>query len=81
MATFELDQLLTPLPPLLALSRQIWIDYDAEADVLYLSFRKPQQATDSELDGDVIYHYRQGELVGLTIIGLRDRLPAADHLG
>ena len=81
MATFKLDQLLTPLPPLLALSRQIWIDYDDEADVLYLSFRKPQQATDSELDGDVIYHYRQGDLVGLTIIGLRDRLPAADHLG
>ncbi len=73
MATLEIDRLLTPLPPLLALSRQVWIDYDAEADVLYLSFRKPQQATDSELEGDVIYHYRQGELVGLTIIGLRQR--------
>ena len=74
MATLEIDRLLTPLPPLLALSRQVWIDYDAEADVLYLSFRKPQQATESELEGDVIYHYRQGELVGLTIIGLRQHL-------
>lgn len=81
MATLEVDRLLTPLPPLLALSRQIWIDYDVEADVLYLSFRKPQQATDSELDGDVIYHYRQGELVGLTVIGLRERLSAATQPG
>jgi uncharacterized protein YuzE len=76
METLELDRILTPLPSLLAFSRHIWIDYDAEADVLYLSFRKPQQATDSELDGDVIYHYRQGELVGLTIMALRDRLAA-----
>jgi uncharacterized protein YuzE len=74
MAAIEIDQLLTPLPSLLALSRQIWIDYDAEADVLYLSFRKPQQATDSELDDNVIHHYRQGELVGLTVIGLREHL-------
>ena len=78
MATLEIDRLLTPLPPLPALSRQIWIDYDVEADVLYLSFRKPQQATDSELEGDVIYHYRQGELVGLTIIGLRERMAGGE---
>lgn len=76
MATLELDQLLTPLPPLLALSRQVWIDYDTEADVLYLSFRKPQQATDSELDGNIIYHYHKTELVGLTIIGLQEYLSA-----
>jgi len=69
------------LSSLLALSRQIWVDYDAEADVLYLSFRKPQQATDSELDGDVICPFRQGELVGLTIIGLRKHLPQAASLG
>jgi hypothetical protein len=29
-------------------AKQLWIDYDAEADVLYLSFFKPQRATDSE---------------------------------
>jgi len=48
--------------------RQMWTDYDAEADVLYISFRKPQQANDSimEEDGN-IYHYRDGELVGVTI--------------
>jgi uncharacterized protein YuzE len=75
MATLEIDRLLTPMPQLLALSPQIWIDYDAEADVLYVSLRKPQQATDSELEDNVVRHYRRGELVGITIIGLKDRLP------
>lgn len=50
-------------------ARQLWTDYDAEADVLYISFRKPQQANDSvvEEDGN-IYHYRDGDLVGITIL-------------
>ena len=50
-------------------SRQMWTDYDAEVDVLYISFRKPQQANDSimEEDGN-IYHYRDDELVGITVL-------------
>ncbi len=55
---------------LLALpARQFWIDYDEGADVLYVSFRKPQQANDSimEEDGN-LYHYRDAELVGITIL-------------
>ena len=74
MAMLEVDRLLASLPSLLALSHQVWIDYDVEADVLYLSFCRPQQATQSELDDNVIYHRRQDELVGLTIIGLQERL-------
>ena len=27
---------------------KLWIDYDKEADVLYLSFERPQKATDRE---------------------------------
>jgi uncharacterized protein YuzE len=40
-----------------------------QADVLYISFRKPQQAIDSimEEDGN-LYHYRNGELVGITVL-------------
>jgi uncharacterized protein YuzE len=50
-------------------ARQMWTDYDAEADVLYVSFRKPQQANDSimEADGN-IYHYRGDQLVGITVL-------------
>ena len=28
---------------------RMWIDYDKEADVLYISFKRPQRATDSEM--------------------------------
>ena len=45
-----------------------WLDYDEEADVLYVSFRRPQKATDSCMEGDLIYHYRDEELVGVTIL-------------
>jgi uncharacterized protein YuzE len=47
----------------------LWSSYDAEADVLYINFRKPSRATDSELtDDDVIIRYEGDEIVGLTIL-------------
>lgn len=49
-------------------SKRIWVDYDEEADVLYISFRKPQKANDTVIEDNVIYHYRDKELVGLTIL-------------
>ena len=49
-------------------AKQLWLDYDAEADVLYLSFSKPQRATDSEMREDgIIVHRRGKKIVGLTI--------------
>ncbi len=63
------------LPPelitnLLALSKpHVWIDYDQQADVLYFSFRKPQQANDSIMEDDGnVYHYHDDELVGITVL-------------
>jgi uncharacterized protein YuzE len=47
----------------------LWSSYDAEADVLYINFRKPSRATDSELtDDDVIVRYEGDEVVGLTVL-------------
>jgi len=43
------------------------ISYDGEADVLYISFGKPQPADESEEVNDVIYRFRENELVGITI--------------
>jgi len=43
------------------------IEYDEEADVLYISFGSPQPADDSEEVNDVIYRFRENELVGITI--------------
>ena len=50
-------------------THQLWTEYDDEADVLYISFRKPQQANDSVMEDDGnIYHYRDDELVGITVL-------------
>jgi len=43
--------------------------YEDEADVLYVSFEKPQNADNSVLeDDDAIIHYRRREIVGITIL-------------
>jgi len=53
------------------------MDYDVEGDVLYLSFAMPQQAMDSVMgeDGNV-YHYRDEQLVGVTILHASTRAQA-----
>ncbi|MBC8461747.1 MAG: DUF2283 domain-containing protein [Deltaproteobacteria bacterium] len=53
---------------LMAPSKKIWVDYDDEADVMYISFHKPQKANDSIMEDNIVYHYRDEELVGLAIL-------------
>jgi uncharacterized protein YuzE len=51
-----------------------WIDYDREADTLYISFERPQKATDSEMSKDgILYRYRGEKLVGITILDASKR--------
>lgn len=71
----EIRELLQSLPHLLRLpSKQIWFDFDEEADVLYVSFERPQGATDSELTEDgILMRYRGNQLVGVTILNARKR--------
>lgn len=48
---------------------RMWVDYDKEADVLYISFKRHQKATDSEmLDNGVLLRYKGDELVGITVL-------------
>ncbi|MCU0476157.1 MAG: DUF2283 domain-containing protein [Anaerolineae bacterium] len=55
-------------------TRHVWTDYDAEADVLYISFRKPQGANDSLMQEDGSIHHYDGEtLVGMTILNASKR--------
>ena len=56
------------VPGFVKIAKQMWIDYDKEADVLYISFEKPQNADDSLMDGNVIIHKRGESVVGLTIL-------------
>ncbi len=53
----------------------IWLSYDAAADVLYINFQQPSVATDSELtDDDVIVRYGEdGAVIGLTILRASQR--------
>jgi len=70
----NVDSVIKALPHLLSLpSRSFWVDYDEEADVLYVSFEKPQNADNSVLDDDAIVHYRRGEVVGVTVLGASKR--------
>ena len=47
----------------------LWSSYDKEADTLYINFKKPSHATDSEItDDDIIVRYEGEEIVGLTIL-------------
>ncbi|SMC26044.1 Uncharacterized protein YuzE [Desulfacinum hydrothermale DSM 13146] len=47
----------------------LWSSYDAEADVLYINFKKPARATHSEMtDDDAIIRYEGDEIVGMTIL-------------
>ncbi len=60
---------------MLKLSTQhVWLDYDKEADVLYMSFRKPQRATRTvETDDEILIRKEGREIVGLTIMNASTR--------
>lgn len=47
----------------------LWLFYDVDADTLYINFKKPGVATDSELtDDDVIIRYEGEDVIGLTVL-------------
>jgi uncharacterized protein YuzE len=55
-------------------TQRYWVDYDSEADVLYISFHRPQKATDSKMTDDgVLLRYRSKKLVGITVLNASTR--------
>jgi uncharacterized protein YuzE len=45
------------------------VDYDEEADVLYISLQRPQKATNTVMTDDgMLLRYRGRQLVGITIL-------------
>ncbi len=69
LGTKSLDRIFRVVPNLVGLPvHRLWTDYDAEADVLYLNFERPQKATDSVMrDDGVLLRYRGKKLVGMTV--------------
>ena len=55
-------------------TEHVRLDYDKEADVLYMSFRRPQRATKTiEVDDDILIRKDGGNIVGLTILNASSR--------
>ncbi|MCX6027940.1 MAG: DUF2283 domain-containing protein [Chloroflexi bacterium] len=49
--------------------RRFWVDYDKEADVLYISLQRPQRATNTKMtDEGVLLRYNDDRLVGITVL-------------
>jgi uncharacterized protein YuzE len=70
MAVAEINEFLKLMPAVQrSPHRYLWSSYDAEADVLYINFKKPSHATDSEMtDDDILVRYEGEEVVGLTVL-------------
>lgn len=67
--TINVQKISEIVPNLLSMpSKVMWIDYDEEADVLYINFEKPQKATESKMVDDMIVHYRKDDVVGVTVL-------------
>lgn len=76
MATLDLDRVMTFVPQVLELrQKNIWLSYDEEVDVLYVNFKKPSHADDSELlDNDVVVRYENDEVIGMTIMNASKKI-------
>ncbi|MEW5898647.1 MAG: DUF2283 domain-containing protein [Bacillota bacterium] len=75
MGTAEVKKVLAIVPELLEVPYpRVWTTYDKEADVLYINFKKPSRADDSELTADdLIIRYEKGEVVGITVLNASKR--------
>jgi len=71
-----LDEIYEATPHLLKFpDTKMSIDYDKEADVLYISFKRPQKATESIMikDKGMLLRYKEHDLVGVTILDASKR--------
>ena len=76
MAIADIQEYLKLIPAVnKAPQHALWLTYDAEADTLYVNFKKPSVATDSEMsDDDVIIRYEGEEVIGYTVLHASKRV-------
>jgi uncharacterized protein YuzE len=54
--------------------RHLVIDYDKEADVLYLSFDLPQKADETEFfSDDILIRKKSNKVIGLTLLNFKKK--------
>ena len=70
MEKIKVKNITDALPSILRFPvKEFYIDYDKEADVLYISFERPQKATDTDvLEKGILVRYRGEKIVGVTIL-------------
>ena len=69
MALIDMKDVINLTPKLNIPYKRVWYSYDEEADVLYMNFKKPSNADDSELtDDDIIIRYEKGDVVGISVL-------------
>lgn len=75
MAATEVQNYLKLLPNLKQSPEgSVWLTYDQDADTLYVNFKKPSYASDSEItDDDVIIRYSGDEVIGFTVLHASER--------
>jgi len=78
MAAANINEYLKLVPAVKKLPQHsLWLSYDPEADTLYVNFKKPSRATESELtDEDVIVRYEGDEVIGFTVLHASKRAAA-----
>jgi len=66
----EAKNIVDAVPTLLKFPfKKFHVDYDGEADTLYISFERPQKATDTKVtDEGILLRYRSDKLVGITVL-------------
>ena len=63
----EVKKIVDAVPVLLDFpAKRFHVDYDKEADVLYISFEKPQKATDTEVTDEGILLRDLGKISSLV---------------
>ncbi len=68
METAEINQIKHLLPWFIKHGK-VWTDYDQEADVLYVHFKKPNHADNSEMtEDDIIVRYEKDEIIGISLL-------------
>ncbi|MDY0279128.1 MAG: DUF2283 domain-containing protein [Clostridia bacterium] len=49
--------------------KNLWVDYDELADVLYVHFKKPNRADNTVMeDENLLIRYENDEMVGITLM-------------
>ena len=68
MKTTEIAEIKNMVPYFMK-HKSLWVDYDEEADVLYLHFKKPGKADNTIMEDDnLLVRYENEKIIGVTLL-------------